>query len=127
MQPLIVLAAGHAVDADLQVPADQPLLERTRVGVEQLQLDPLVAGLHGADEIDQMGGRDRAHHAQLEGCALEPREVDRLLLDRLCLLVDLREIRQDHVAELGEMRVGALAVEQWATELLLEQLDRARQ
>ena len=43
------------------------------------------------------------------------------------LVIDLLEMRLHHRAELGEVRVRPLAMEQQAAELLFQQLDRPRQ
>ncbi len=101
VQPLVVLPAGHAIDSHLEVAVEQSLLEHGGARINQVQLDPFVPGLHGLDQIDQMLWRNRAHDSQLQRCLPQADEIDRLLLDGLRLLVHVREVRQDHVAELG--------------------------
>ena len=81
---------------------------------------PIVTGLHGSNQLDELRGRDRAHHSELELGVLQLREIERLLFDGLRLLVHLRKVRQHHVAELGEMRARAFTVEQRSAEFLLE-------
>ena len=127
MQAFVVLPPGHAINADLEIAGDQSLLQDRGAGVGELQFYPLVTGLHRADEIYEVRGRHRAHHAELERRTLEAGEIDRLLLDRLGLLMDLRQIRKHHVPELGKVRSRALPVKQRTAELLLQQLDGAGQ
>src|SRR5438105_2619534 len=83
--------------------------------------------LDAREQVEQQVRRDRAHQAEPQRCPLEPDELVRLLLRRLGAAKNLLEIGQYRAPELGEVAVGALAMEQRAAELLLEHPDRPRE
>jgi len=83
--------------------------------------------LDRSDQVDDLVRSNRAHDAELERALLEAGEIPGQALRLMRLVVDLLEMRFHHRAELGKMRVRPLAMEQQPAELLLQQLDCARQ
>src|SRR5215208_1334967 len=80
--------------------------------------------LQSADEIEQFIRLYGAHNSELQRCLFELAEVESLALRLRGLRVDLLEVGLYRSAEFGQMGVGPLPVEERASELLLEQLDR---
>src|SRR5262245_60842390 len=80
---------------------------------------------HRADQLDERRGRDGAHQAEPQRGDLGAEEILRLAPRALHMAVSLLEERLHLLAELGEVGIGALAMEQGAAELALERLDGA--
>ncbi len=78
-------------------------------------------------QADEIPGTDGAHDSELERGLLELDEARGELLRLHGLPANLVEIGPHRQAELTQMGARPLAVEQQPAELLLEQLDGARQ
>jgi hypothetical protein len=83
--------------------------------------------LHGRDEFEHLIRCNRAHQAETQRRLLQANEILRVPLGLVGLAVDLLQIRLDGAAELREMRVGTLAVEQGPAELRFQHPDGARE
>ena len=124
VRALVRRLAGQAVDRRLQVAGEKCGLQLARIVVDDLQDDVGVALAEAGDQLDELARRDRAHDAELERRLLQVEEVARLALGIERLLQQLLQVRQRDAPQLGQVRVRALAIEQRAAELQLQQLDR---
>ena len=127
MQPFVGTKLRQREDRDIELSAGEALLQRGGGGVEDVQFDAGMARAHRRNEIEQMGRCNRAHQPEPQRRLLQPHEFLRLALGVLGAAVDLLQIGLERAAELGEMRVGALAVKQRTAQLFFELLDGARQ
>ena len=55
MQPLVGLLPGQAIDRHLEVAFEQPLLEKGRARIDDLELYPGMTRLQAADQVEQIG------------------------------------------------------------------------
>src|SRR6266852_2563689 len=124
---LVRLASGQAIDRHLEATVEKPLLQVPRIGVAELQLDAGMPLLDRADQVDDLIRRDGAHDAELEHGVAQMGEVLGAALGFQRFPVDLLEMRPDHAAELGQMRVGPLAMEERPAQLFLERFYGAGQ
>jgi hypothetical protein len=124
VKAIVRLLAGNAVDGDLQVTLEETLLQFPGIGVRHLQLEPFMPRLHRTNEVNDLARSDGAHDAELQGRMLQLGKVPGLALGFLHLAVDLLQMRADNPAELRQVRVGTLPVEESAAELLLQLPDR---
>jgi hypothetical protein len=127
VQPVVGRGLRQRIDGRFKLAGDQPLLELRRRGVDDLQRNPGMAQLNGGDEFEHLVRRNRAHQAEPQRRLLQANEILRLPLGLVGLTVDLLQIRLDRAAELREMRIGALAVEQRPAELFFQHLDGPRE
>src|SRR5262249_45927683 len=95
--------------------------------VHDLQLDAGVLRLQVRQESDEIAGTDRAHDPELQWRTLELDETRGEVLRLLRLPLNLLEIRTHCLAELAQMRSRPLAAEGEPAELVLQQLDGARE
>ena len=93
MQALVGRVCRRTIHSDLEVTFDQPRLQITGARVDNIELDRGIAALRAADELDELLRGDRAHHSELQDCALDLNEIEPLSLRLLCLAVHLLEIR----------------------------------
>jgi hypothetical protein len=119
--------ARLAVDGDVDLAPREQLLELAGGAVAQVELDPLVLLVEGAEQVDQLRRADGAHEAHRQ-----PRltQLDEALGPALGLLhsaMGLVEIGPHHAAELGQVGVAALAVHQRPAQLVLEAANRPGQ
>ena len=124
VEPLIGFQPRQAVDRHLKIAADQPLLQDGGAGVQNLQFDGGMARLHCGQEGEKVGWRDGAHHAELQHHSFPAGEIGRAALYLFRLGEGLLQIRFDDFAQLREVRVRPLAVEERPAKLRLQQLDR---
>ena len=127
MGAVVGLAARQRIDRQLQRSFDQPLAQRQRIGIAQMQLDAGMAGLDRSDQLNDLVGCHRAHDADAQRRAFHRTVALRQPLGGERRLVDFGEVRLQHAPELGQVRVLPLAVEQHPAELAFEQLDGPRQ
>ena len=108
---------------DLVVAPAQGLAQLDRALVAQRDLGLGVAGHEAAQGLVQHVERHAAGDAELEAGAAQREEAGRPGPRRPRLLDHLAQMRLHDPPELGEMGLVALAIEQRAAHLLLEQLD----
>ena len=102
----------------------QPLLQGARAGVDDLQLDASWRACRSrAISSTRWVGAIVHMMPSLRTVFLSLMKSSARRLASEPALADLLEVGLHHAAELGQVRVGALAMEQRAAELLLEQLD----
>ena len=112
---------------DLVVAPAQGLAQLDRALVAQRDLGLGVAGHEAAQGLVQHVERHAARDAELEAGGAQREEAARPGARRPGLLDHLAQMRLHDPPELGQMGLVALAIEQRAAQLLLEQLDRAGQ
>ena len=83
--------------------------------------------LQARQEPDEIAGTDRAHDPEFQRRAFELDETRGKPLRLLRLPQNLFKIGTHRLAKLAQMRSRPLAMEQEAAELVLQQLDGARE
>src|SRR6516164_1582516 len=126
VKPLVDLVRP-AIDGGLQSAFEQAALKVGSARVHDLQLAAGVLRLQVPQKSDEIAGTDRAHDPELQRRAFELDETRGKPLRLLRLPLNLLEIRTHRLAELAQMRSRPLAVEQEAAELVLQELDGARE
>jgi hypothetical protein len=86
-----------------------------------------MRGLEADHQVGDELGPDRAHRAEGEAGALQPLRRPRPFARLARRLLHRLQIGEHHPAQLGEMGVSALAVEERSAQLVLQLLDRTRQ
>src|SRR5262245_58057426 len=127
MQPLIQREIGQGIDGDLEVARQKSVLQSLRGGVADLQRYTGMTRSDRAQKTKQEVWCDGAHKPEAELRLLKTDKLMRCLLGEIRTLKRLFQIGPHDPAELRQMRVGALAVEQRSAELLLQALDAARE
>ena len=77
VKPIVFLVARQTIDRHVQFAVYQLLLQQPRLRIGELQLQPLMARVHGGDEIDEMPRRDGAHDSELEDAVFQAAEIAR--------------------------------------------------
>ena len=126
VKPLVDLVRP-AIDGGLQSAFEQAALKVGSARVHDLQLDAGVLRLQVRQESDEIAGTDRAHDSEFQRRALELEETRGKPLRLLRLPQNLFEIGTHRLAKLAQMRSRPLAVEEEPAELVLQQLDGARE
>src|SRR5215813_2965728 len=126
VKPLVDLVRP-AIDGGLQSAVEQAALKVGRARVHDLQLDAGILRLQVRQESDEIAGADRAHDPEFQRRALELDETRGKPLRLLRLPLNLFEIGTHRLAELAQMGSRPLAMEQEPAELVLQQLDGARE
>src|SRR5262249_10570329 len=126
VKPLVDLVRP-AIDGGLQSAVEQAALKVGSARVHDLQLDAGVLRLQAPQESDEIAGTDRAHDPEFQRRALELDETRGKPLGLLRLPQNLFEIGTHRLAKLAQMRSRPLAVEEEPAELVLQQLNGARE
>ena len=110
-----------------EIAAEKPLRQRIRGDVDELDLQPRDRARDFRQRIGDQASGDAAGQADPEGRDRPLLELLGMLAGRLRGGIGLFEHRQHELAEVGELRELAFAVNELAAQFLLELLDRLRQ
>ena len=119
------LRARENRNVDLRV---QKLLLKSFIGsVNHLQMNLGMLDCEVGYRFNKNLGGDRAHHTKPQPRSLSCTDVVGQRFDRRRLFPDFLQVWQDDPAQFGEVDPSVLPVEEFASELLFEELHRARQ